>query len=67
MCVGTTARVAGVIARSSAAGSMLKVTGSTSANTGRRPAARAISGTTQKVRAGNTISDPGGRPRAFTM
>ena len=33
-CVGTTARVRGVIARSNAAGSRLNVTGSTSAKTG---------------------------------
>ena len=31
------------------------------------PATRAISGTTQKVRAGNTISEPGGRSRALAM
>ena len=60
-CVGTTARVAGEIARASASGSIVKVAGSTSANTGRRPAVRANSGITQNVSAGKTISDPGGR------
>ncbi len=51
-CVGTTARVRGVIARSNASGSRLNVTGSTSAKTGLSPATRAISGMTQKVSAG---------------
>jgi hypothetical protein len=66
-CVGTTARVAGVIARSSAAGSMVNVAGSTSANTTFRPATRASSGTTQKVSAGRMISEPRGSSSALRM
>ena len=58
-CVGTTATVRGPIARSNASAVMLNVTGSTSTNTGVSPAARAISGTTQNVSAGITISEPG--------
>ena len=65
--VGTTARVAGVIARSSAAGSIVNVAGSTSAKTTLRPATRASSGMTQNVSAGRTISDPGGRSSALRM
>ena len=60
-CVGSTARVFGVIARSTASGQSVNVAGSMSANTGFRPATRAISGTTQNVSAGTMISEPGGR------
>ena len=59
--VGSTARVRGVMARSIAAGDSVNVTGSMSANTGVRPATRAISGATQKVKAGTMISEPGGK------
>ena len=45
----------------------LKVTGSTSANTGVSPACRAISGITQNVSAGKMISPPGGNPNASRM
>ena len=43
-CVGTTARVLGVIAASNAAGSSTWVVSPTSANTGRTPAVTAIDG-----------------------
>ena len=66
-CVGTTATVFGVIARSIADAVTLKVTGSTSANTGVSPACRAISGITQNVSAGKMISPPGGNPNASRM
>ena len=66
-CVGTTAAVRGVMARSSVAAVTLKVAGSTSANTGVSPATRAISGMTQKVSAGNTISLPGAQSSARRM
>jgi len=59
--------VFGVMARSAAFGSRVKVCGSMSANTGLRPATRVISGTTQKVRAGTMISDPAGKSSAFRI
>ena len=65
-CVGTIARVLSVISRSIESGSMSKVRGSTSAKTTVSPAARASSGTTQKVREGKMISEPGGRSSAFS-
>ncbi len=65
--VGTIATVFGVRTRSTAAAVMLKVAGSTSAKTGVSPVCLAISGITQKVRAGITISPPAGRSRAFRM
>ena len=66
-CVGTIARVLSVMSRSTESGSMLNVSGSTSAKTTVRPATRASSGTTQKVSDGKMISDPGGRSSAFRM
>ena len=66
-CVGTTATVFGVMARATVAGVTLNVAGSTSAKTGVSPATRAISGITQKVSAGTTISLPGGNLSAWRM
>ena len=61
--VGTTATVRDVSTREIDSAVSVKVAGSTSANTGVRPACRAISGITQKVRAGMTISPPAGRSK----
>ena len=60
--VGSTARVFGVMARSTASGLSVNVAGSMSANTGVRPATRTISGTTQNVNAGTMTSLPAGSP-----
>jgi hypothetical protein len=61
------ARVRSVIIRSTESGSIVKVSGFTSANTTFRPATFASSGTTQNVSDGTMISAPGGRSSAFSM
>jgi len=59
--------IGAVIRRSTESGSRLKVCGSMSAKTTVSPAARASSGTTQKVSDGRMISEPGGKSSASSM
>ena len=63
-CTATTARVRGVSARSSAAGSSVHVAGSTSTNTGCAPAMRIVEAEATKEKAGVITSSPGRTPTA---
>ena len=63
--VANTAPVLAVILGSICSGPELKVTGSTSQNTGRNPSILATIGMTGKVKMGNMISAPFFNPREF--
>ena len=63
-CTGTIAFVRWVIAASTAAGSMLAVSGSTSASTGVAPVWETASAVAMKVLAGTMTSSPGPIPAA---
>lgn len=60
------ARVAGVIRRSASAGSIWKVRGSTSTNTGRAPARTTAVAEPMKVMSGTSTSSPGPTPNAIS-
>src|SRR6266571_2520096 len=65
-CTGTMARVRGVMARPTAAGSMLKVSGSTSTNTGVPPALWIAPAVAKNVNGVVMTSSPGFRPSALS-